>query len=111
MIVEFIFWVIVAVFTGSCAACLMIGYHLGRQDRDLNPPPAPHALVWPEEDTDLEDDKFAAQLSAWLDEDASAEFARERLASTGELAVLRDQTAWIKDRADEFIESLGGEAA
>jgi len=69
-----------------------------RQMAEMFEDPEPH----------LEADLFDKALEAFL-EDEPADL--ERVATTGELAVLRDQTAWIKDRADEFIESLGGEAA
>ena len=108
MIVQFLFWAVVAAFVGFCAACLHIGYHLGRQDRDLNPPPAP---VWPEEDSDLEDDKFAEQLSAWLDEDVHLE--RERLADTGELQRLYERpypVARLSDTGELRALALAGNA-
>src|SRR5277367_2883434 len=81
MIVQFLFWTIVAVFTGSCTACLTVGYHLGRSDA---PPPRRQPLAG--EHPYPEGDAFDAAIQTWLDEDVHLE--RERLADTGELRAL-----------------------
>jgi hypothetical protein len=88
MIVEFIFWVFAAVFTGSCAACLMIGYHLGLEDRpkagQLQPPAETPPL---DGNPPLEADVFDAAVQAWLEEGSQPEHER-LVADTGELQQL-----------------------
>ena len=83
MIITTLFVVFAAVFLGSCALCLHIGYHFGRQDRDLNPPPAGEH-PYPEQDApDLAPDAW----DRWLEETVSA----KRLADTGELQRLYER--------------------
>ena len=70
-------------------------------------------LEWPADpETDpypsLEADAFDRALEEFIDQEPGHHL--ERVATTGELAVLRDQTGWIKARADQYIESLEGEA-
>ena len=65
------------------------------------------AEMFEDPEPDLETDLFDKALEAFLgDEPADL----KRVATTGELAVLREQTGWIKARADQYIESLEGEA-
>jgi hypothetical protein len=101
MIVDVVFWVVIAGICGGWFLAYRFGYHAGREDAELGQsfpavPPAEYMDV-----PDLEPDSW----DRWLQETVTA--APERLvSSTGELRVLRDQTAWIKERADQYIESM-----
>ena len=94
MTIEFLFWVICAVFMGSCAACLTIGYHCGRSDYPPPRRPGPAG-----EHPYPEGDLFDRAIAEWLAEDQPEHDwgtrplipERERLADTGELRRLYER--------------------
>jgi hypothetical protein len=71
--------------------CLVLAFGLGWVCCLARVEKAADAPVWPEEDERLEDDAFARQLSAWLDEDD----ANERLAAASDWGPMPEL-----DRAD-----------
>jgi hypothetical protein len=89
----FLFLVFAAVFTGSCALCLHIGYRFGLEDREPARPAVPDPFA---EDTSLERDRWAEQLEVWLAEDAAAEPAPiERLVAAAGQVGERTDTAGL----------------
>jgi hypothetical protein len=103
--IQFLFWTVIAIILITAGGAFHIGYHCGRQD---NPRPRPTGQHPYADAPRLEPDAFDLALEEFID--GEPQHPLERLASTGELRVLRDQTGWIKDRADQFIDSLEGEA-
>jgi hypothetical protein len=82
MIVDVVFWVVIAGICGGWFLAYRFGYHAGREDAELGQsfpavPPAEYMDV-----PDLEPDSW----DRWLQETVTA--APERLADTGELARL-----------------------
>jgi hypothetical protein len=105
--IQFLFWMVIAIILITAGGAFHIGYHCGRQDhpREIGPKsPGQH----PYPDGAPEPDAFDLALEEFIG--SEPQHPLERLASTGELAVLREQTGWIKARADQYIESLEGEA-
>jgi hypothetical protein len=111
--IQFLFWMVIAIILITAGGAFHIGYHFGREDRE--PRYAPYRQMagmfegqHPYPDAPAEPDAFDLALEEFID--SEPQHPLERLASTGELRVLREQTAWIKTRADQYIESLEGEA-
>jgi|HubBroStandDraft_1064217.scaffolds.fasta_scaffold163679_2 hypothetical protein len=101
--IQFLFWLVIAVILITAGGAFHLGYHFGRQD---HPRPRP-ADTHPYAEEPLEADAFDRALQEFIAEEP--QHPLERLATTGELQ-LREQTGWIKARADEFIQSLEGES-
>jgi hypothetical protein len=104
--IQFLFWMVIATILITAGGAFHIGYHCGRTDHPRPPRPAGQH---PYADAPAEPDAFDLALEEFID--SEPQHPLERLASTGELAVLREQTGWIKARADQYIESLEGDTA
>jgi len=84
--IQFLFWVVVAMFVGGCCLCLHIGYRFGLEDRadraahqPWYPPGTPLTEIFP----DLADAEWDRLL-----EQTRAEGKERMLRDTGELAKL-----------------------
>lgn len=94
MTVQFLFWVIVAVFVAACVICLQVGYRLGLEDRESRPDK--YDRFWPDldQEPDLEPDRFELAVSAFIE----SEPVHERLADTGELQRLYERPYPMTER-------------
>ena len=89
--IQFIFWVVVAMFVGGCCLCLHIGYRFGLEDRE--PRYAPYrqmAALFEAPDPDQPDPDDEWDSMAWdrLVEQTTAEAKERMLRDTSEITAL-----------------------
>lgn len=110
MNLDLLLWVCIGAVVGAVVLAYQFGYHHGRDDREFNTPqhqaePEHHAEFWDQADLNAIEDKW----ERWLAE-TDTEEVPERLADTGERAIIR-AAASLSDTGELRALAYAGDTA